>query len=203
MRSGYTSARMPPRTFFPLVFHGTDRHADHRPLDRSDRAGRPRARRSRGRDPSRTGRCGAADTRGAGAIRGRGAHRAAGARAAARLRQRTHAGRHDPAAGRGGKLFFRLLAESPDPTAGAALDGCGVRPRRHRAGDRRHAHQRHDLLRRHAPVPGSRRRRQPRRRRSAPASACPSRTRRARGPAPPTNAWRRGSPCTTSIATIR
>ena len=30
--------------------------------------------------------------------------------------------------------------------AGAALDGCGVRARRHRAGDRRHAHQRYDLL---------------------------------------------------------
>ena len=37
----------------------------------------------------------------------------------------------------------------------AALDRCRIRARRHRAGDRRHADERHDLFRRHAPVPGS------------------------------------------------
>jgi cytosine/adenosine deaminase-related metal-dependent hydrolase len=46
-------------------------------------------------------------------------------------------------------------------------------------------------------------RRRRRKQRSAPALACRWPIRRTRGPAPPTNASRRGSPCTMSIATIR
>jgi hypothetical protein len=146
-----------PRFFrrFAHTPNGPDRHTDHRPLGRSDRAGQPRARRSRGGHPPRTDPGGRANTRGAGAFRGRRADRASRARAATRIHQRAHAGGHVAAPGRGRKLFFRLLAQSPGASAGTALDGRGIRPRRRGTGDCRHAHERHDVLRRHAPVSGS------------------------------------------------
>ena len=184
--------------------HGTHRHADHRSLGHSDRTRRTRAR------PPR-------DRRSPGPDRG---HRAPARELAARfsaaetIERPTHVllpgfvNAHTHAAmtllrGAAESASLRALAQAAGLAARAALDRCRIRARRHRAGDRRHAHQRYDLLRRHAPVPGSRGADGVRQRASAPASACRCSTRRRSGPDRPTSTWTRACGCTTSIATIR
>ena len=195
MLSGYTSA---PRTSpdFSTRFHGTHRHADRAPAGSfrsSPTAACSRITRSR----SISGRilAVAADGRGAGAFRRRGSciERPTHVLLPGFVNAHTHAAMTLLRGAAESSSFDHWLNRA-DPAAGAALDGCRVRPRRHRAGDRRHADQRHHLLRRHAPVPGSRR--ADRRRQRDPRLHRPAGRGHAEpaGPARPTNTSTRAAP---------
>ena len=130
-------------------------------------------------------------------------HRAPFARPAARIRQHPHACRDEPAARRSGERIVRSLAEREIWPLEQPLAGCGVRARRHGAGHRRHAHERYDLLSRHASVSRSRPRKQlsaakhPRLYRPAGSGRSPE-----SGRSRPMAISKRDCACTMSIATI-